>query len=139
MQCRYCLESSGPFIDPCSCKTPVHAKCLQKWINASDRNSCEICLETWDIIEPGMDVHIYFAGPALLAPAGVLFFYAALSILEASFIFFLLKIALLSVLMSSMASVVTLMACFVGILLSIGGIGTLLYYSVINIIMEIIY
>ena len=86
-----------------------------------------------------MDVHIYFAGPALLAPAGVLFFYAALSILEASFIFFLLKIALLSVLMSSMASVVTLMACFVGILLSIGGIGTLLYYSVINIIMEIIY
>lgn len=135
MQCRYCLESPGPLINPCSCKTPVHAKCLQKWIKASDRNSCEICLETWDIIEP-RDLHIYFTGAVLLAPVGVLFFYAALSILEASFIFFLLKIALLSVLMSSMASVVTLMACFAGILLSIGGIGTLLYYSVINIIME---
>jgi E3 ubiquitin-protein ligase DOA10 len=139
MQCRYCLESSGPLINPCSCKTPVHAKCLQKWIKASDRNSCEICLETWDIIEPGMDVHIYFTGAVLLALVGVLFFYAALSIIEASFIFYLLKIALLYVLMSSMASVLTIMACFVGILLSIGGIGTLLYYSVINIIMETLY
>ena len=42
-QCRYCFEKTAPLIYPCSCKTPVHKKCLEKWLEFSNREKCEIC------------------------------------------------------------------------------------------------
>lgn len=47
MQCRYCLETNGVLIYPCSCKTPVHYKCLQKWKSIRKSPHCEICLAEW--------------------------------------------------------------------------------------------
>jgi len=47
MQCRYCLETSGELIHPCKCTTPVHHKCLVKWLETSNRVDCEICNHLW--------------------------------------------------------------------------------------------
>ena len=47
MQCRYCLETNGPFVRPCACVTPVHHKCLQKWKSIRKLPHCEICLTKW--------------------------------------------------------------------------------------------
>jgi len=46
MSCRICLEEEGPFVHPCMCKGStgdVHAECLQRWIDESKKNTCEIC------------------------------------------------------------------------------------------------
>lgn len=45
MECRICYEEGGTFVKPCKCKgdTNVHEHCLQKWVHASNRTSCEIC------------------------------------------------------------------------------------------------
>ena len=43
--CRICLEEGGGHF--CSCTGTcalVHAECLQKWIDISGRDKCEICL-----------------------------------------------------------------------------------------------
>lgn len=42
-QCRYCFEKTSPLIYPCSCKTPVHKKCIERWLEISKREKCEIC------------------------------------------------------------------------------------------------
>lgn len=50
MSCRICLEESGNFIHPCRCKGSsghVHSECLQKWIDESKSDTCEICHETY--------------------------------------------------------------------------------------------
>ncbi len=57
--CKYCLESGGKMVRPCSCNDYVHRKCLQQWYESkgikheglksgkettpSDPNICEIC------------------------------------------------------------------------------------------------
>ena len=46
MSCRICLEEEGPFVHPCLCKGSsgdVHAKCLSKWVEESEKTHCEIC------------------------------------------------------------------------------------------------
>lgn len=45
MECRICYGSDGTFVRPCLCKGQinVHDKCLRKWIEASHRDTCEIC------------------------------------------------------------------------------------------------
>jgi hypothetical protein len=46
MSCRICLEETGPFIHPCDCKGSagfVHQKCLNRWIEESSLDHCEIC------------------------------------------------------------------------------------------------
>ena len=46
--CRICLEEGGDNF--CGCKGScgqVHAECLQKWIDISQKNSCEICLQEY--------------------------------------------------------------------------------------------
>lgn len=50
MSCRICLEESGTFIHPCRCKGSagyVHSDCLQKWIDESKSDKCEICKEVY--------------------------------------------------------------------------------------------
>lgn len=50
MSCRICLEETGTFIHPCRCKGSsgnVHSTCLQKWIDESMSDACEICHETY--------------------------------------------------------------------------------------------
>lgn len=47
--CRICFEEESlddKFVRPCKCKGDVaniHEKCLQKWIDSSNRSECEIC------------------------------------------------------------------------------------------------
>ena len=46
MECRICLETDATVIRPCFCKGTaggVHNKCLEKWLEESGKNSCEIC------------------------------------------------------------------------------------------------
>ena len=46
MECRICLETDETVIRPCLCKGTaggVHNKCLEKWLEESGKNSCEIC------------------------------------------------------------------------------------------------
>lgn len=50
MACRVCLEEeeteNNKFVTPCKCKGDagiIHEKCLNKWIETSGRNECEIC------------------------------------------------------------------------------------------------
>lgn len=43
--CRICLEDGGQHFCSCSGSCAlVHIECLQKWIDVSHRDSCEICL-----------------------------------------------------------------------------------------------
>ena len=45
MTCRICLEE-GNTTSVCACKGTqgqVHLKCIQKWINVSDKMECELC------------------------------------------------------------------------------------------------
>lgn len=47
--CRICLEEGGDNF--CGCKgscAKVHAECLQKWIDISQKDSCEICLQEYN-------------------------------------------------------------------------------------------
>lgn len=46
MTCRICLEEEGTFVQPCKCKGTtgyVHQKCLNRWVEESNKNKCEIC------------------------------------------------------------------------------------------------
>lgn len=51
MQCRFCLESSGPMIEPCLCRGSVryiHRACLNRWILQDgiinqERLVCSLC------------------------------------------------------------------------------------------------
>jgi hypothetical protein len=46
MECRICLEGGGNLVQPCNCKgtaASVHAECLERWINVSGKEQCEIC------------------------------------------------------------------------------------------------
>lgn len=46
MSCRICLEEEGPFVHPCDCKGSagyVHQHCLNRWIEESSLDQCEIC------------------------------------------------------------------------------------------------
>lgn len=48
MACRICLEDTGELITPCNCKGTsayVHDACLTKWLELSERDTCEICHE----------------------------------------------------------------------------------------------
>jgi len=45
MTCRICLED-GDTISVCNCKGTqghVHLECIQKWIDVSKKNTCELC------------------------------------------------------------------------------------------------
>ena len=47
-QCRYCLESDGPFVSPCLCSGTskyVHADCLHQWrrTNPNYKDKCREC------------------------------------------------------------------------------------------------
>lgn len=52
-QCRFCLEGSdvgNRLFFPCKCKGSIryiHQNCLQAWLSASGRNSCEVCKEVY--------------------------------------------------------------------------------------------
>lgn len=44
--CRICLEGEGDLVQPCDCKgtaAHVHLECLQRWLEVSERTTCEIC------------------------------------------------------------------------------------------------
>lgn len=48
--CRFCHETtdtkSNPLITPCLCKGSlefVHRQCLERWLNESNQNKCDIC------------------------------------------------------------------------------------------------
>ncbi|KAI4497456.1 hypothetical protein M0802_007467 [Mischocyttarus mexicanus] len=48
IHCRICYDSSQqfPIVYPCKCKGTmgaVHVKCLEHWLEESNRNSCELC------------------------------------------------------------------------------------------------
>ena len=46
LSCRICLEETGILIRPCACKGTagnVHRECLEKWVEQSQTNVCEIC------------------------------------------------------------------------------------------------
>ena len=47
MECKYCLSDTSPSgvpaIYPCDCQTPVHAECLEHWLEHSNLTRCEIC------------------------------------------------------------------------------------------------
>ncbi|XP_012272856.2 E3 ubiquitin-protein ligase MARCH3-like [Orussus abietinus] len=47
-RCRICYDSGQryPIIYPCRCKGTmgaIHLKCLERWLEESNRNSCELC------------------------------------------------------------------------------------------------
>ena len=60
--CRICLEEGGGHF--CSCTGTcglVHPECLQKWIDISGRDTCEICLSKYQfpqIFRPRFNVKI---------------------------------------------------------------------------------
>ncbi|XP_053989140.1 E3 ubiquitin-protein ligase MARCHF3-like [Hylaeus volcanicus] len=48
LHCRICYDTTQqlPVIYPCKCKgtmAAVHLKCLERWLEESNRNSCELC------------------------------------------------------------------------------------------------
>ncbi|XP_076180435.1 E3 ubiquitin-protein ligase MARCHF3 [Ptiloglossa arizonensis] len=48
IHCRICYDTTQqlPIIYPCKCKGTmgaVHLKCLERWLEESNRNSCELC------------------------------------------------------------------------------------------------
>lgn len=50
MACRICLEEDKPLVSPCACKGSsgyIHEHCLNKWIETSGKNRCEICHEDY--------------------------------------------------------------------------------------------
>jgi hypothetical protein len=50
MACRICLEEDAPLVSPCACKGSsgyIHEHCLNKWIETSGSNTCEICHEEY--------------------------------------------------------------------------------------------
>ena len=69
MSCRICFEEESDdniFVTPCACKGDagiIHEKCLKKWIETSDRTTCEICNEDYcqkDV--PSIQIKKYFSG-----------------------------------------------------------------------------
>ncbi|KAI7835673.1 hypothetical protein COHA_010412 [Chlorella ohadii] len=65
-ECKYCLEpedqeEGGSFVTPCSCRRPVHSRCLSRWIvDQRGQSECEICNEPWRGPMP-MDVATFSA------------------------------------------------------------------------------
>lgn len=52
MQCRICLEEEGDMIQPCKCKgstANVHPECLERWLEVSQKNECEICKHEYEM------------------------------------------------------------------------------------------
>ncbi|XP_019762306.1 E3 ubiquitin-protein ligase MARCHF3 [Dendroctonus ponderosae] len=54
--CRICqtVASGEPLISPCNCKGTlayIHLSCLERWLNQSGRNFCELCNFRYDAIE----------------------------------------------------------------------------------------
>lgn len=45
--CRYCYEEvkedPKDYVNPCTCITPVHTKCINTWLAERGRERCEIC------------------------------------------------------------------------------------------------
>ena len=49
-----CLPAAGQLVQPCQCRTPVHARCLSQWVFHSyqrggrrDPGHCEVCRAAW--------------------------------------------------------------------------------------------
>ncbi|XP_029050796.1 E3 ubiquitin-protein ligase MARCHF3-like isoform X1 [Osmia bicornis bicornis] len=54
IQCRICYDSTQqlPIIYPCKCKGTmgaIHLKCLEHWLEESNRNSCELCGHQYEV------------------------------------------------------------------------------------------
>lgn len=54
--CRICqtVASGEPLISPCNCKGTlayIHLSCLERWLNQSGRNFCELCNFRYDAVE----------------------------------------------------------------------------------------
>lgn len=48
--CRICLEEEGLLVRPCACRGTsayVHQACLERWVQESNREACEICHEAY--------------------------------------------------------------------------------------------
>ncbi len=57
MQCRICYGEEGEVIYPCKCTAPVHEACLSKWLHISGRDSCEVCLHSFEVYEEVVDYY----------------------------------------------------------------------------------
>ena len=95
MKCRYCLEPTGDFAFPCSCKTPVHPKCLIKWRKISQRTSCEICNVRWDSVQTkNQKIYDWFIFlvkiKAVLLLSALAFVIKLKTVLKVTIIFFML-------------------------------------------------
>ena len=42
-ECRICYETEDTLFRPCPCRPYVHRSCLNKWLETSRRDDCEIC------------------------------------------------------------------------------------------------
>ena len=56
MVCRICQtnNSQEPLISPCHCKGSmayVHLSCLERWLNQSSRNYCELCMYHFNAVQ----------------------------------------------------------------------------------------
>ncbi|XP_044008541.1 E3 ubiquitin-protein ligase MARCHF3-like [Aphidius gifuensis] len=55
--CRICHHSdtsSEPLVSPCRCKgtlAHIHLSCLERWLNESSRNHCELCQHIYEAIK----------------------------------------------------------------------------------------
>ncbi|XP_076397861.1 E3 ubiquitin-protein ligase MARCHF3 isoform X1 [Megachile rotundata] len=54
IQCRICYDSNQqlPIIYPCKCKGTmgaIHLKCLERWLEESNRNNCELCGHRYEV------------------------------------------------------------------------------------------
>ncbi|GMR30635.1 hypothetical protein PMAYCL1PPCAC_00830, partial [Pristionchus mayeri] len=48
--CRICQSETGELVRPCGCTGTmgdIHDACLNKWVETSNKTSCEICKETY--------------------------------------------------------------------------------------------
>ncbi len=84
--CKYCLQSGGKMVRPCSCNDYVHRTCLQQWyeskgithvdpksgkdITPSDLNICEICHTEYaraEVFDGGNCLWDFISYPFLIA------------------------------------------------------------------------
>ena len=134
MKCRYCLEQTGDFAFPCSCKNPVHPKCLIKWRKISRRTSCEICNDQWDHVQTknqklyDWSMFLIKASPVLLVTT--LFIMMKLKTILKVAVIFLVLICMLS----AVNIIVLVPFSFLVPILSPISIYSCLFYIAINVI-----
>ncbi|KAF7993793.1 hypothetical protein HCN44_010400 [Aphidius gifuensis] len=88
--CRICHHSdtsSEPLVSPCRCKgtlAHIHLSCLERWLNESSRNHCELCQHIYEAIKTPRY-------RCLLTRCGIMFFLTIIGLGYCTAVYLLVK------------------------------------------------